>query len=94
MAHGMALVQVLKAAVNPGVKRYNVFWQQLESSSVQPSTSPLKCPNGYIQVCCHVHGVPIWCCQVPHLYATEHQALACEQLAASTRASQTGTSSS
>ena len=33
--------------IQPGVRRYNVFWQPFESSGVLPSTQPLSCLAGY-----------------------------------------------
>lgn len=33
--------------IQPGVRRYNVFWQPFESSGMLPSTQPLFCPAGY-----------------------------------------------
>ena len=33
--------------IQPGVRRYNVFWQPFESSGVLPSRRPLSCPAGY-----------------------------------------------
>ena len=33
--------------IQPGVRRYNVFWQPFESSGMLPSTQPLSCPAGY-----------------------------------------------
>ena len=33
--------------IQPGVRRYNVFWQPFESSGVLPSAQPLSCPAGY-----------------------------------------------
>ena len=44
-------LQAQKKEINPGVRRYNVFWAQVEGSSQLPSTVPItKCPGGYIQV--------------------------------------------
>ncbi|CAK0750651.1 hypothetical protein CVIRNUC_002007 [Coccomyxa viridis] len=48
-APGMAeqRYQAYMEDVQPGVRRYNVFWQPFESSGVQPSRQPMSCPSGY-----------------------------------------------
>lgn len=38
--------------IQPGVRRYNVFWQPFESSGVLPSRQPLTCPSGYQLASC------------------------------------------
>lgn len=46
-----AVLQAFKAQINPGVRRYNVFWHVFEGGTVQPSSDPnLKCDAGYIKV--------------------------------------------
>ena len=46
-----ARYDALMAHVQPGVRRYNVFWHLIEGSSVAPSTnSSITCPSGYIKV--------------------------------------------
>lgn len=39
----------LQTDIDPAVHQYNVYWESFESSGVQPSTSPLNCPTGYVQ---------------------------------------------
>ncbi|CAL8462476.1 g2009 [Coccomyxa elongata] len=36
--------------IQPGVRRYNVFWHAFEGSNVLPSQMPLSCASGYQQV--------------------------------------------
>lgn len=41
----------LVAQIAPGVRRYNIFWNTLESSNVMASSDPnLLCPSGYTKV--------------------------------------------
>ena len=45
------MLQAFKAQINPGVRRYNVFWHVFEGGPTLPSTDPnLKCAGGYIKV--------------------------------------------
>lgn len=46
-----ARYQALMKSINPGVRRYNIFWSTFEGSGVGPSnSSSLKCPSGYTLV--------------------------------------------
>lgn len=40
--------------IEPGVRRYNVFWQAFEGSDVLPSQTPISCKPGY-QPVSHSH---------------------------------------
>lgn len=43
--------------IEPGVRRYNVFWQPFEGSRSLPSSSPMPCPAGYqlvLSQLCHL----------------------------------------
>ena len=43
----------LQSTVAPSVRRYNLFWSSFETSRVAPSTEPLHCPAGTVQVHSH-----------------------------------------
>lgn len=48
-----ARYQAFVKLVNPGVRRYNVFWHLLEGSTTNGSnSSSLLCPSGYFKVGC------------------------------------------
>ena len=38
--------------IQPGVRRYNVFWQPFEASAVLPSAISITCPDGFQLVKC------------------------------------------
>ncbi|KAK9823331.1 hypothetical protein WJX72_001992 [[Myrmecia] bisecta] len=40
----------LMDAIQPGVRRYNVFWYAIEKSGVAPSDTPITCPREFILV--------------------------------------------
>lgn len=44
--------------IEPGVRRYNVFWQAFEGSHVLPSQTPVSCAPGYQPVSHHHHSHP------------------------------------